>query len=132
MVLGGRVEVYGGGQFEIVGVVADYSRNMGGSSLFKVIAFTHEFYFDLFMLNYAPTTQLPSATVESSFRLGNVYLLIDDFGYIASEYIIRLGQRYALYIIYGVEISHKNKNISLNHDNVLARYPMPAPVSSLV
>jgi hypothetical protein len=130
MVLGARLGVYGGGQFEIVGAVADYSRNMGGSLLFKVEPLPYTFYFDLFMLNYAPVTSLPSTTVESSFRLEDVYLLIDDFGYIASEYIVRLGQRYALYIVYGVEI--RGKNISLNHHNALARYPIPTPVSFLL
>jgi len=130
VVLGARLGVYGGGQFEIVGAVADYSRNMGGSSLFKVLGSPYEFYFDLFVPNYAPIIQPPSATIESSFRLGNVYLLIDDFGYIASEYIIRLGQRYALYIVYGVEI--RGKNVSLNNDNVFARYPILVPVSFLL
>ena len=132
MVFGANMELYGGGQFEIVGVVAYYSRNMGGSSLFEVLGSPYEFYFDLFAPNYAPIIQPPSATIESSFRLGNVYLLIDDFGYIAiaSEYIIRLGQRYALYIVYGVEI--RGKNVSLSHDNVFARYPIPVPVSFLL
>ena len=54
MVLGANMELYGGGQFEIVGVVADHSDNLGDYLRFEVMSFSHKFYIGLFALNCAP------------------------------------------------------------------------------
>jgi len=129
MVLGARLGVYGGGQFEIVGVVADYSRNMGGSSLFKVLGSPYEFYFDLFAPNYVVMAPLPGATVKDYFKLEGAGLLNIGRGYIIiSKYEVRLSQQNIYYIIY-YYIEILDKNVLLTHYNKLSQLFAPSPVS---
>jgi len=142
MVLGVRVAVYGGGQFEIVGAVADYSRNMGGSLLFKVEPLPYTFYFHLLAPNYTPVTTLPSASIKDYFRLGSVYLLIESFGGVVSpRYTVEFVSQYISIITYEVYVTTERERISLEHQNcvthlrpyvLITQLFALAPVSSLV
>ena len=127
MVFGGKVEVYIGGEREVVNAVSGYFWDSCNSLYSKVEASSFIFYYYLYLStpNYAPVAPLPSAAVESNFKLEGAYFLNEGYGSENSEYSIRLEHQY-LFVVYGVEISHKNA--LLTHHNRLAQFFVLAPV----
>ena len=145
MVFGGKAWVEGDRRRRVVGVVAWYFDNQGDSLFFKAAGLTprgatvYELSIVLSALNCAPVTLLPSASIESDFKLRNAYLLNKGFGVAtAPHYTVDLGQQSIAIIIYEVYVT--TEHVSLNYHNYLLRlhrYNLitqlfaPAPVSVL-
>ncbi len=131
MVLGSKAEVYIDGEREVVDAVSGYFWNSCNSLYSRVDATSFIFYYYLYLStpNYAPAAPLPSATVKSNFELKGAYFLNEGYGSKYPEYTIRLDRRY-LFVVYKVEISHKNA--LLTHHNRLAQFFVLSPVSALL
>jgi hypothetical protein len=143
MVLGGRVETVRGGRREIVGVAAEYFKNLGNSLLFNVISpilprwvSLYEFSFGLFMMNYVPVVPLPSASIESDFKLESMHLVNEGSGLaIVPEYTVILGQRDDLrifYVFYEIYAETSTRDVLLNNSYYITQSPAPAPTSLLL
>jgi hypothetical protein len=98
-----RVGIEGGGRRRVVGVLTEYFDNQGDSLFFKSFGLTRQrvpqytFSFYLLAPNYALVVPLPSATIRSDFKLGNVYLLNEGFGVAtAPHYTVILGQQFPI------------------------------------
>jgi len=126
-----RVRIDGGGRRKDVGVVARYSRNLGNSLLFRAMDSSYSFYIDLFALNHAAVTLLPSATIEDYFKLEGAGLFNVGYGYIiTSKYEVRLSRQGIYYIIY-YYVKILDENVLLSHYNAITRSFALSPVSFL-
>ena len=148
MVFGGKAWVEGDWRRRVVGVVAWFFDNQGDSLFFKAAGLAprgvpvYEVGFVLFVLNYVPVALLPSAIINSNFKLKSMHLLNAGYGgTTASHYTVDLGlgQRSIAMIIYEVYVT--TEHVSLNYHNYilrLHRYNLItqlfalAPVSSLL
>ena len=134
MVFGSKAEVYIDGEREVVDAVSGYFWNLCNSLYSKVDASPFIFYYYLYLStpNYTPVAPLPSVTVKSNFKLKGAYFLNEGDGLENSKYSIysirRFEHRY-LFVVYKVEISHKNA--LLTHHNRLAQFFVLSPVSVL-
>ena len=83
MVLGGRVELYGGeyrSKVKVAYVDVPYFENQGNSLRFEVLNPSYTFSIRLFMVNYTPVTPLPSTSINSEFYLKLAYLYLSSAG----------------------------------------------------
>jgi hypothetical protein len=108
--------------------------NYGKSVHIKVLDYT----FELFMLNYAPVSPLPGATVENKFEMKlrmrydseHIILVGRDAGGLASkDYIVELGIPHLSLTRYGIAISNRNIEVDSACVDFFAEL---APVSSLL
>jgi hypothetical protein len=140
MVFGGRVETVRGGRREIVGVAAERFKNLGNSLLFNVISpilprwvSLYEFSFGLFMMNYVPVVPLPSASIESDFKLESMHLVNEGSGLaIVPEYTVILGQRDDLRLFYEIYAETSTRDVLLDNSYYITQSPAPAPTSLLL
>jgi hypothetical protein len=135
MVFGGRLETVRGRRHEIVGVAAEYFKNLGNSVLFNVISpilprwvSLYEFSFGLFMMNYVPVAPLPSASIGSDFKLESMHLVNEGSGLaIVPEYTVILGQRDNLRLFYEINVDVSTRDVLLNNSYYITRLPVPTP-----
>jgi len=134
MVLGGRVELEGGGRRRVVGVLTEYFKNLGNSLFFKSFDLTrqgvpqYKFYFGLFAPNYASVAPLPSATIRSDSKLESMHLVNVSFGSaFAQGYAVILGQRDDLRLFYEIRVETLTRDVLLNNSYYITRLPVPTP-----
>jgi len=141
MVLGGRLETVRGRRREIIGVAAEYFKNLGNSMFFKSFDPTsqgvsqYKFFFDLRAPNYAPVAPLPTATIRSDSKLESMHLVNVGFGSaFAQEYTVILGQRDDLRLFYEIRVETLTRGVLLNNSYYITRLsaPIPAPTSLLL
>lgn len=132
VVLGGRVELYGGeyrSKVKVAYVDVPYFENQGNSLRFEVLNPSYTFSIRLFMVNYAPVTPLPSTSINSEFYLKLAYLSLSSAGSVdVSHYDVSLEQ-----FRYGMEIFVGDIKLNNNCNNVfIIKMLVLTPVSSLV
>lgn len=132
MVLGGRVELYGGeyrSKVKVAYADVPYFENQGNSLRFEVLNPSYTFSIRLFMVNYTPVTPLPSTSINSEFYLKLAYLYLSSAGSVdVSHYDVSLEQ-----FRYGMEIFVGDIKLNNNYNNVfIIKMLVLTPISSLV
>jgi hypothetical protein len=143
-----KMSMAGREQNEVVGVLAESSKNSGDFLRFKIrsdislepggFPYGGAVVLDLLMLYCTPVSPLPSASIMNDFMLELNRMSM----YLAGEgntpgsypyypyYVIKFGQRNGSSLNYVIKIL--GKDVLLSNYNAIAQLPMLATVSSLV
>jgi len=80
------------------------------------------------MMNYVPVVPLPSASIESDFKLESMHLVNEGSGLaIVPEYTVILGQRDDLRLFYEIYAETSTRDVLLNNSYYITRLPVPTP-----